>query len=70
MNKYIVPICDNEYCFIIDTNARSLAEAESKLLDNVNDMYGLEYDDWDTLINSEWQKGTLTIGEIKDIEEF
>ena len=70
MNKYIVPICDNEYCFIINTNARSLAEAEDKLLQDINDMYRLEYDDWDTLVDTEWRKGALNIGEIKDIEEF
>lgn len=70
MNKYIVPICDGEYCFIIDTNARSLAEAEDKLLEDINDMYRLEYNNWDELVDSEWEKGTLTIGEIKDIEEF
>lgn len=70
MNKYIVPINDPDGIYIESVNARSISEAEDKFMEIISETYNYEpSDSWDNFINTAWEDN-ITIGEIKDIEEF
>lgn len=70
MNKYIVPINDSDGVYIESVNARSISEAEDKFMEIISEMYNCNPEiDWYNFINKLWADD-ITIGEIKDIEEF
>lgn len=70
MNKYIVPISDAAENYIESVSARSISEAEDKFMDIICEDYEREPEDnWTDFVAKAWTEG-ITIGEIKDIEEF
>lgn len=70
MNKYIVPINDSDGIYIESVSARSLSEAENKFMDIICETYDYDpIDDWTDFVNKLWVDN-ITIGEIRDIEEF
>lgn len=70
MNKYIVPINDSDGIYIESVSARSLSEAEDKFMEIICQTYDYEpKNSWYDFINMAWSDN-ITIGEIRDIEEF
>lgn len=72
MSKYIVPICEFEdkFPYIISTSARSMEEAESRIMNDLVAEWDLEVpSDWDDFCDNAYESGYY-IGEIRDIEEF
>lgn len=70
MNKYIVPINDPDEIYIESVSARSISEAEDKFMDILCETYDYEpMSDWHNFVNL-LLADNITIGEIKDIEEF
>jgi hypothetical protein len=72
MNKYIVPICDCEdnFPFVASTSARSLEEAEQRLMRSFSSEWDLDIPaDWDDFCDIALKNG-YSIGEVYNIEEF
>lgn len=73
MNTYIVPVADissDPYVWIEIIKARSLSDAQDKIIDRFVEEYELNYPiDWEDFITILYESN-LIIGEIKDIEEF
>ena len=70
MNKYLIPICDDDEVFIWTINASSLSDAEEKLMTQIADEYGIE----ETLTFQEFEgkcwDNNIVIGKFYDIDEF
>lgn len=72
MSKYLVPISDEEgkFPYIMSTSARSIEEAERRIMNNLVNEWDLEIPaDWDDFCDNAYESGYY-IGEIRDIEEF
>ena len=71
MSKYIVPVCDDNYCpFIVSTSARSIEEAERRIMNKLTNEWDLDVPaDWDDFCSIAFDSGYY-IGEIRDVEEF
>lgn len=71
MSKYLVPVCDDNYCpFIVSTSARSLEEAETRIMNKLVRDYDLDVPaDWDDFCDSALDSN-IWVGEIRDVEEF
>ena len=71
MSKYLVPVCDDNYCpFIVSTSARSLEEAETRIMSKLVRDYDLDVPaDWDDFCSIAFDSGYY-IGDIRDVEEF
>ena len=71
MSKYIVPVCDDNYSpYIVSTSARSLEEAETRIMNKLVREYDLDVPaDWDDFVSiaSEYE---CYVGDIRDVEEF
>ena len=71
MSKYLVPVCDDNYCpFIVSTSARSLEEAETRIMNKLVRDYDLDVPaDWDDFVSiaSGYE---CYVGDIRDVEEF
>lgn len=72
MSKYLVPISDDEgkFPYIMSTSARSMEEAERRIMNNLVNEWDLEVPaDWDDFCDNAFESGYY-IGEIRDVEEF
>lgn len=70
MSKYIIPVCEDNNPYIISTSARSMEEAENRIMTKLVSEWDLDVPaDWDDFCDIAYQTG-FGIGEIQDIEEF
>ena len=71
MSKYLVPISDNGgYPYIVSTSARSIEEAERRIMNKLTNEWDLDVPaDWDDFCSIAFDSGYY-IGEIRDVEEF
>ena len=70
MNTYIIPLSLNNDVWIETIKAKSISEAQDKLMNRLSN-------DWDLDIPADWEdflaiidNDGFRIGELKDIEEF
>lgn len=72
MSKYLVPVSDEEgkFPYIMSTSARSMEEAETRIINNLVREWDLDVPaDWDDFCDNAYESGYY-VGEIRDIEEF
>lgn len=70
MNKYLLPVCDEWFPYIVSTSARNMEEAENRLMSKLVGQYDLDVPaDWDDFCEIA-ANSQLYIGELRDIEEF
>ena len=70
MSKYLVPISEGGYPYIVSTSARSINEAEDRMMNKLVREWDLDTPaDWDDFCNIAFDSGYY-IGEIHDVEEF
>ena len=70
MSKYLVPISEGGYPYIVSTSARSINEAEDRMVNKLVREWVLDTPaDWDDFCSIAFDSGYY-IGEIRDVEEF
>lgn len=70
MSKYLIPVYEEGYPYIVSTSARSMEEAERRIMNQLATAWDLDVPaDWDDFCYIAFQAG-FDIGEIRDIEEF
>ena len=70
MSKYLVPISEGGYPYIVSTSARSINEAEDRMMNKLVREWDLDTPaDWDDFCDNALNSGYY-IGEVSDIEEF
>ena len=73
MNKYVVPVFDNESgdCWIETVIAIGLKEAEDKIINNFTEQRDLDFsDDWEDFVYHKAIDVSLYFGDLIDIEEL
>lgn len=70
MSKYLVPISEGSYPYIISTSARSINEAEDRMMNKLVREWDLDTPaDWDDFCSIAFDSGYY-VGDIRDVEEF
>ena len=70
MSKYLVPISEGGYPYIVSTSARSINEAEDRMMNKLVREWDLDTPaDWVEFCSIAFDSGYY-IGEIRDIEEL
>lgn len=70
MSKYLVPVSEGGYPYIVSTSARSINEAENRIMNKLFREWDLDTPaDWDDFCDIAFDSGYY-VGDIRDIEEF
>ena len=70
MSKYLIPVCEEGYPYIVSTSARSIEEAERRIMNQLTNHWNLDTPaDWDEFCTMAYE-ANYDVGEIRDIEEF
>jgi hypothetical protein len=77
MNTYLLPVCENNECYIYHSYAHDINTAKEKFMTDLRDEYNLnidldvnDYENWDDFVEKLNLVHDIILGDVYDKEEF